>query len=166
MRRIDDFIVHCSATRVNTDYTVYQLMKDHKARGFKPPFGYHFYTPKAGAVVVGRPIEQIGAHVKGHNTHSIGICYEGGLNEKALAADTRTDMQKAAILQTISQLLQDLKKFQEVGHIKIKGHRDYSPDLNQDGEITLDEWMKQCPLTCAPICSIGRPTTTAPALGV
>lgn len=145
MREIDLFVIHCSATRVNTDYTVYQLMKDHKDKGFRPPFGYHYYIPKAGAVIKGRPIEDMGAHAKGYNANSIGICYEGGLNEQAKAADTRTNSQKSVLLHLINEILFELKKHQNIGHIEITGHRDLSPDPNHDVEATPDEWMRQCP---------------------
>lgn len=36
-------ILHCSATRCNSDYTVEQLLRDHRARGFRT-IGYHFYV--------------------------------------------------------------------------------------------------------------------------
>ena len=41
--------------------------------------GYHFVIQRNGEVDEGRPIEQTGAHVKGHNHDSIGICYIGGV---------------------------------------------------------------------------------------
>ena len=34
MRKIDLIVIHCSATRENTDYSPEQLESDHKARGF------------------------------------------------------------------------------------------------------------------------------------
>ena len=77
MRKIDLIVIHCSATRENTDYSPEQLESDHKARGFLRA-GYNFYIRKSGEVVNLRPLEQIPAHARGHNKHSIGICYEGG----------------------------------------------------------------------------------------
>ena len=79
MRKIDLIVIHCSATRENTDYSPEQLESDHKARGFLRA-GYNFYIRKSGEVVNLRPLEQIPAHARGHNKHSIGICYEGGLD--------------------------------------------------------------------------------------
>ena len=75
MRKIDLIVIHCSATRENTDYSPEQLESDHKARGFLRA-GYNFYIRKSGEVVNLRPLEQIPAHARGHNKHSIGICYE------------------------------------------------------------------------------------------
>ena len=87
MRKIDLIVIHCSATRENTDYSPEQLESDHKARGFLRA-GYNFYIRKSGEVVNLRPLEQIPAHARGHNKHSIGICYEGGLDITGQSRDT------------------------------------------------------------------------------
>ena len=42
-------ILHCSATRCNCDYTVEQLLRDHRTRGFRT-IGYHFYVRRDGTV--------------------------------------------------------------------------------------------------------------------
>ena len=57
MRKIDLIVIHCSATRENTDYSPEQLESDHKARGFLRA-GYNFYIRKSGEVVNLRPLEQ------------------------------------------------------------------------------------------------------------
>ena len=67
----------------------------------------------------GRPLEMIGAHCQYHNRHSIGICYEGGLDTEGRPADTRTPEQKASLW----FLLKDLK--QSYPKAKIVGHRDF-----------------------------------------
>ena len=123
MKKIDLIVIHCSATRENTDYSPEQLESDHKARGFLRA-GYNFYIRKSGEVVNLRPLEQIPAHARGHNKHSIGICYEGGLDITGQSRDTRTQAQKTSLLRLI---------------------RDLSEDLNGDGTISPDEWIKQCP---------------------
>ena len=38
-------VIHCSATKCNRNYTEKQLLRDHKARGFRT-VGYHFYYRK------------------------------------------------------------------------------------------------------------------------
>ena len=48
-------------------------------RGFRD-IGYHFYITRNGEIHRGRALEKVGAHCRDHNTHSIGICYEGGLD--------------------------------------------------------------------------------------
>ena len=75
MRKIDLIVIHCSATREDRCFTEFDLDVCHRRRGFNGP-GYHFYIRKDGRIVSTRPVEKIGAHAKGHNATSIGICYE------------------------------------------------------------------------------------------
>ena len=65
-----------------------------------------------------RPEDQVGAHVKGFNRESIGICYEGGIAEDGKHEDTRTAEQVV----TMHHLLVELKK--KYPGAKIVGHRD------------------------------------------
>lgn len=78
MRKINLIVIHCSATREDRTLTAFDLDLLHRRRGFNGT-GYHYYIRKDGTVVLTRPIERIGAHAKGFNEGSIGICYEGGL---------------------------------------------------------------------------------------
>ena len=138
MRRIDYIIYHCSATRADCDYPVEALHRDHLSRGFKG-IGYHFYITRNGQVHATRPLGMDGAHCQGHNRHSIGICYEGGLNSEGQPADTRTAAQREAMHRLTAQLL---RRFHNV---RLCGHRDLSPDRNSNGEVEPHEWLKQCP---------------------
>lgn len=138
MRTINLIVIHCSATREDRDFTEHDLDVCHRRRGFNGP-GYHFYVRKDGHVVNTRPIDKVGAHAKGYNAHSIGVCYEGGLDCKGKAKDTRTEEQKEAIKSLMDDLLE---KFPDC---KVCGHRDLSPDLNGNGEIEPEEWVKECP---------------------
>ena len=79
MRTINLIVIHCSATRADRDFTEDDLEVCHRRRGFNGT-GYHFYIRKNGDIKTTREIERIGAHAKGHNQNSIGICYEGGLD--------------------------------------------------------------------------------------
>lgn len=80
-REVRLLIVHCSATRCDRDFSVEALRRCHLQRGFAG-IGYHFYITRDGEVHVCRPANQIGAHAAGWNDKSLGICYEGGLNEE------------------------------------------------------------------------------------
>lgn len=131
-------VVHCSATKVTADYTVAQMERDHRARGFNSA-GYHFYIPKSGNRIALRPLTDVGAHVKGKNSISVGVCYEGGLDASGKPADTRTTEQKVAL----TALLKELKSLYP--NARIVGHRDLSPDLNGNGTIERNEWIKACP---------------------
>jgi N-acetylmuramoyl-L-alanine amidase len=139
MRKINLIIVHCSATPEGKDYTVEDITRWHKARGFNG-IGYHYVVYRDGTIHGGRPVTEIGAHCEGHNANSIGVCYIGGLaNDGETPKDTRTTAQKLSLIKLLSQL----KKLYP--HAVIKGHRDCSPDLNKDGKIEPSEWVKECP---------------------
>ena len=104
MRKIDTIVIHCSETPEGMDYPLGSLRADHLKRGFVD-VGYHYYIKKDGTIQEGRPIEKAGAHAQGHNAHSIGICYEGGLDANRKPKDTRTDAQKKSMLILIKSTL-------------------------------------------------------------
>lgn len=104
MAKIREIIVHCSATPEGKDYTVADITKWHKARGFKT-IGYHYVVYRDGTVVAGRPEGTIGAHCEGHNSYSIGVCYIGGLAaDGKTPKDTRTPEQRAALRKLVWDL--------------------------------------------------------------
>ena len=137
-RSIQYIVVHCSATRANIPFTEEQLLKCHLQRGFKC-IGYHFYITRDGELHHCRPVSEPGAHVRGFNRHSIGICYEGGLDEDGKAADTRTSHQKESLHRLVRELLQ------RYPDAKVVGHRDLSPDTNYNGIVDPWERIKECP---------------------
>ena len=96
-------VIHCSATRCDRDYTVEQLLRNHKARGFRT-IGYHF-----------------------------GICYEGGLDEYGNPADTRTPIQKAALLELLYKLYKLFPQALIVGHGELPGIKKDCPCFSCDG---------------------------------
>lgn len=138
MREINLIVIHCSATRADRDFTENDLEVCHRHRGFNGA-GYHFYIRKNGDIKNTRPLEKPGAHALGYNAHSIGICYEGGLDVRYRPADTRTEWQKHSLRVLIRTLLMDYPG------CRVCGHRDLSPDRNGDGRISPEEWVKECP---------------------
>ena len=138
MRIITLAIIHCSATPQGVRLSFDDCRREHIRRGFSD-IGYHFYITRNGEIHRGRPLEKIGAHCQNHNRHSIGICYEGGLDCRGRPADTRTPEQRAALRLLVHQLEQRFPG------CRVCGHRDLSPDLNGDGEIEPEEWIKACP---------------------
>lgn len=120
MRTINEIIVHCTATPEGKDYTVEDITRWHKERGFKT-IGYHYVVYRDGSVHDGRPLAEVGAHCKGHNAHSIGVCYVGGLTaDGRKAKDTRTLEQKEALVLLLVRLK---TKFPLA---EIHGHRDFA----------------------------------------
>ena len=119
MRTIDKIIIHCSATLPGQRVDVETITRWHKQRGFKT-IGYHFFIDRSGTIHAGRPLEQQGAHCKGQNAHSIGICYEGGLNKEGKPYDTRTILQRIAMKELVAQLLDQFPD------ATVHGHREFA----------------------------------------
>ena len=109
MRAIDLIVIHCSSTRENYALTEQAL----------------------------EAVSKVGAHARGYNAHSIGICYEGGLDRYGNPKDTRTEWQRHSLSVLVGKLLQ------EYPGTCVVGHRDLSPDLNGNGEVEPMEWTKQ-----------------------
>ena len=98
MRIINKLIVHCSATREGMNVSRDTIRDWHLARGFND-IGYHFYIDLEGNIHKGRDIAKIGAHSKGQNRSSIGICYYVGFeSDGKTPKDTRNEAQKEALL--------------------------------------------------------------------
>ena len=113
-------VLHCSATRRNQDYSVEQLRRDHKARGFYD-IGYHFYIRKDGTMTQHRKLLEVGAHARPYNRCSIGICYEGGLDEQGKPCNTLNSLQFERIKELLVVLKRLFPKAEIVGHRDLPG---------------------------------------------
>lgn len=131
-------VVHCSATRGTMDIGVREITQWHIQRGFDT-IGYHYVIRRNGELETGRQESAIGAHVRGHNANSIGICLVGGVDASNKPQDNFTPAQ----LTTLKRLLGELQA--RYPDARILGHRDLSPDKNGDGKITPNEFTKACP---------------------
>lgn len=116
MRTVTLLVIHCSATPQGVALSFEDCRRDHIRHRRFQDIGYHFYVTRDGEIHRGRPLEKVGAHCRGHNSHSIGICYEGGLTAQGQPADTRTQQQKASILTLLRELKQDFPQALIVGH--------------------------------------------------
>ncbi len=123
-RDIRLIVIHCSATRCNMPFTPAMLEHCHRKQGFEG-IGYHFYITRDGRTHHTRPLHRIGAHAKGWNLHSIGICYEGGLTPDGFPADTRTTFQKTALRDLVTTLKQVYPD------AAVKGHYQLSADIKK-----------------------------------
>lgn len=124
LKEVKYLVVHCTATPLSQRVSVEDIDRWHKAQGWSG-IGYHWYVDRDGHIFPGRSEREAGAHVIGYNHCSIGICYEGGLDEQGNSADTRTPAQKAALL----FIIKDLK--QSYPNAVILGHRDF-PGVHKD----------------------------------
>lgn len=122
-RPIDLVVIHCSATPPDMDIGVSQIRRWHvNERGFAD-VGYHYVIRRDGKIEIGRPLEQIGAHVKGHNEKSIGICLIGGTN-----ADDRREAEFNFTMPQMMWLADLLNKLtQDYPAARLCGHRDLDP---------------------------------------
>ena len=130
MRHINEIIVHCSATKTNQSFSVEDIRSWHKQRGWSD-IGYHFYIDLDGVLHDGRPISKIGAHVKGRNRNSIGVCFEGGYLPNG-------DMWKSPNQEQIKTFAKLRKKLNHHfdSDLKLSAHYEYSsktcPNFNKE----------------------------------
>lgn len=114
LKQVSLLIVHCSATRCDRPFSVESLIATGEAR-----FGqvsYHYYVRRNGDVVPLLPESVQGVHARHYNYCSLGICYEGGLDEMGRAVDTRTPAQKASLYQLLKNLREDYPDARIMGH--------------------------------------------------
>ena len=120
MRTIDKIILHCAATKEGHDIKTETIKSWHvKGNGWSD-IGYHYVIELDGTVKKGRPMHRSGAHTKGHNTGSIGVCYIGGIDIEKKPKDTRTEAQRTAMDELINELLV------EYPNATIHGHNEFS----------------------------------------
>ena len=125
MRTITLLVIHCSAVRPDQTSSAAQLDTWHRRdRHYKFGIGYHYVVRRDGQIEPGRPEWMVGAHCLHHNSYSIGICYEGGLNARGQPDDTRTLAQKLAMLQLLEVLHRKYPKALIVGHHDLNPQKD------------------------------------------
>lgn len=136
MRTINKIIIHCSATAEGKNFTVEDIRRWHEQGNGWKDIGYHFVIHLDGSIHLGRKLEQEGAHTKGHNLHSIGICYIGGCAaDGKTPKDTRTPEQKRALL----SLVMELKH--QYPDATIHGHREF--DKKACPSFDVRKWVKE-----------------------
>jgi N-acetylmuramoyl-L-alanine amidase len=139
---VDTIVIHYSATPIERSFTAGDIDRMHRARGFDK-IGYHFFIRRDGTVETGRRIDlegriEQGAHVRGHNDHSIGICYEGGVHADDLNTgfDTRTPDQIDALISLIDALRDRFPR------VEIRSHRDMPGAATQCPGFDAGAWWK------------------------
>jgi hypothetical protein len=74
LNQITTLIVHHSASPRHC--TVGDVRRWHLEKGWSD-IGYHWVIEEDGIIQIGRPVGRIGAHCRGHNTESVGVCVMG-----------------------------------------------------------------------------------------
>lgn len=143
VREINKVILHCSATREGDDIDAATIRAWHTS----PPrnwsdIGYHFVVRLDGSVETGRPITRPGAHARGHNKDSIGICYVGGLDAGGHPKNTMTREQRSSINRICRALCMVLNQ-----PLTLHGHREFSKKACPSFEVreafaSLCQWME------------------------
>lgn len=138
MRKIEQLVVHCSATEAGRDFHAADIDRWHRDRGFAC-IGYHFVIALDGTIEdcrrFGRSIDTPGAHVSGHNAYTIGICLIGGVRD-GKPDDTFT----AAQYDSLFTLLTTLRKSYPLADIL--GHRDFRGVAKACPSFDVREWCK------------------------
>ena len=105
-RKVNNIILHCSATPEGKDFTVENIRQWHKAQGWSD-IGYHWVIYRDGSINKGRDENLVGTHCAGHNSGSIGINYIGGVaSDGKTPKDTRTQAQKKSLIKLVKELLE------------------------------------------------------------
>lgn len=134
MRHIDTIIVHCSATSPGLNYGAEQIRRWHVEDNGWSDIGYHYVIKRDGTLEEGRPLMRAGAHTKGHNENSIGICLVGGVRVSGKPEFNFTYRQMHKLL----VLITDLKSQYDIK--RVAGHRDFD-----DGKacpcFNVGEWF-------------------------
>lgn len=140
--RVAYLVQHYSATPIEKDFTMADIDRMHRRRGFKE-IGYHFYIRKDGTIERGRDLTQAGrfeqgAHSSGENDTSIGICTEGGVRaaDPNKGVDTRTPAQIASQIKVIEELLE------RYPDAVVKGHRDMPNASTQCPAYDATAWWE------------------------
>lgn len=126
-RKINEIIVHCSDTTTSMQVDADVIRQWHtdsppQGRGWSD-IGYHFVILRDGTLQRGRPLGCVGAHVRGHNAHSIGICLVGGRDDDGSPEFNFTPEQESTLRAVVTVLIREFGQ-----KTKVLGHRDHNPN--------------------------------------
>lgn len=133
MRAINELVVHCSATPAGKAFHAADIDRWHREKGWES-IGYHFVICLDGSIEPGRLIEEVGAHVQGHNANSIGICLIGGVDAAGAAAATFNDRQYDALVLVLHGLRGQFPT------ARILGHRDFPKVAKACPSFDVKSW--------------------------
>lgn len=137
-RNINLIVLHCYGTKEGQNFTVKDVDKWHKQRGWKK-IGYHYVIDLDGTIHKGRDESEIGAHATGYNAYSLGISYCGGCDKNGKAKDTRTKEQKESML----KLVHDLLKKYNLTLENVKCHNQLCKNGKQCPSFSIDTFKKE-----------------------
>ena len=126
-RNIEYIVIHESDTENGKTYTASDIEQWHKERKEWGPskithkyIGYHWVIDVDGVIEAGRHPDEIGAHAKGYNTNSLGICLIG--------RGKYTQAQWDSLQTLLGGLIAEYPKVKIIGHNQIS--RKTCPDFD------------------------------------
>lgn len=130
MRSISHIVIHCADTPDGAYFDIKDIRKWHVQEKGWSDVGYHYIILLDGTIQLGRDIKTAGAHVKGYNKNSIGICYIGGGDGE----DTRTIAQKVTLIYLVGTLKRTFKDAEVFGHRDFAGVTKKCPCFDSKNE--------------------------------
>ena len=135
-RETTALVVHCAATTPTQDIGAAEIRTWHvEERGWSD-IGYHYVIRRNGTVETGRPVTDVGAHVAGYNSETVGICLVGGINERGDPDANYTDAQ----WNSLYGLLVALRV--RYPQARICGHRDFPNVLKACPSFAVASWVR------------------------
>ena len=133
--------IHCSDTPPSMNVDEYEIRQWHLARGWSD-IGYNIVIPRDGSIQVARPLDTVGAHVKGFNSSSLGICLVGGRREDSSEAeDNFTSQQYETLYDAVSFGLKYAPDAMVKGHNEFPGVTKNCPSFN------VQDWLRKVGLS-------------------
>lgn len=130
----DTVVIHCSATPRERDVDAAEITRWHRERGFRT-IGYHYVIKRDGTLETGRPIDQQGAHARGHNHYTVGICLVGGVTHNNKPVNNFNAAQMHTLYRLLTSLVNDDKMKAVMGHCDL-------PDVDKAcPSFDVAEWL-------------------------
>ncbi|TNE46861.1 MAG: hypothetical protein EP341_09575 [Sphingomonadales bacterium] len=139
---VREAIIHCSATRpdwmegAGAEAKRDEIDRWHKSHGWRG-IGYHRVIDRDGKIAMGRSLYQVGAHVRGHNRGTVGICLIGAFG--AAATDDFSDHFTEAQRHALRGYLRDLARLTDLQ--KVTGHNDYAAKGCPGFKVRKSDWL-------------------------
>lgn len=137
-RVINRIVIHCAATKECQDVKTETIRQWHLDKGWSD-IGYHYVIELDGAYGIGRDENTIGAHVKGINSNSIGVCYIGGVDKEMNPKDTRTPEQINSLEILIKHLLLKYPDAELCGHNEFSSKACPSFNVKKEYEYLISQ---------------------------
>lgn len=128
-------VIHAADTYASMDIGAEEIDRWHRSRGFFR-IGYHYVIRRDGTVETGRELDQMGAHVRGHNKHSVGVCMVGGKAKNGGPEDNFTPEQFVVLADIVDELRDLYPNATVVGHNYLDKNKD-CPCFNLEERLPL-----------------------------